>query len=82
MPISIKTIHAYMTPIVCESPGCRNEGAVINRIAGIVPADIDAFFEDYDGSGPDDVCPLCHAPGIAADPELSIVLSVPAGRPS
>jgi hypothetical protein len=56
-------------PIVCETPGCPNNGSLINRISEY-PADlVDAFFEDYDGSVLEDRCPLCGEAGIAQDPE-------------
>jgi len=56
-------------PIVCETDNCANNGTVINRITEY-PADmVDAFFEDYDGSAPEDRCPVCGEAGIALDPE-------------
>ena len=55
-------------PIVCETPRCPNEGEIINSVSGIPAALADAFYEDFDGSDPADVCPLCGAAGVAADP--------------
>lgn len=55
-------------PIICETLDCPNDCRLINLISEY-PADmIDAFFEDYDGSEPEDRCPLCGEAGIAHNP--------------
>lgn len=55
-------------PIICETPHCPNNGECINRISGIEPQFIQAFFEDWRGE-PEDYCPLCGELGIAYDPK-------------
>lgn len=60
--------ETFSVPLVCETTGCNNSGNVVNLVSGIIPQDLDLFYEDYDGSAPEDRCPLCGQPAIAQDP--------------
>lgn len=55
-------------PIVCMTEGCPLRGETINVVSEIEPQYLDAFYEDYDDSSPEDHCPLCGELGVACDP--------------
>ncbi len=55
-------------PIVCYTEDCANLGKTINVVRGILPSDVDDFFEGYDGDCAEDWCPTCHVLGVAEDP--------------
>lgn len=57
-------------PLVCETLGCANRGEIVNTISEYPAEFIEAFYEDYDGSEPEDVCPMCGEPAIAQDPVM------------
>lgn len=67
-------------PMICETPGCANEGAEINRVTGISPERLDQFYEGEFGTDPADFCPLCGELGIALDPEPEEVGTPSAGE--
>ena len=58
-------------PIVCETPGCSNGGLLINVISEVPIADMDLFYESYDGSDDADYCVICGELGIAQDPIMA-----------
>ena len=57
-------------PIVCETPGCKDRGRELNQVSGILPPDVNLFFEGYDGSELEDQCLVCGQVGVAQDPIL------------
>jgi hypothetical protein len=55
--------------VVCETPGCRNNGKVVNIIGAIPPEAVNILFEGF-GHGaedPNDYCPECQQLGILQD---------------
>ena len=55
-------------PIVCCEPDCANNGITVNEVSKINPQDLDDFYESFDGSSPEDHCPLCGNLGVIEDP--------------
>lgn len=63
-----RTDREIVIPIICENPACRNRGRRVNAVSRIPLADMDLFYEGYDGGDPADYCPLCGQLGVALDP--------------
>ena len=59
-----------IVPIICENPDCKNAGQEVNRVSGILPPDVNLFYEGYDGVESEDQCPVCGEAGVVADPVL------------
>lgn len=59
------------TPIICENNQCENYGNLVNLVYGIKLEDVDLFYENYDGSGEYDYCPICGELGVAEDAHLA-----------
>jgi hypothetical protein len=55
-------------PIVCDTQDCTKAGQEVNRVSGILPPDLDLFYEGHDGSELEDQCPVCGQAGVAEDP--------------
>lgn len=69
-------VEIYL-PVICETPGCTKEGEAVNEIilgddyfssndAETVAQEMDMFFEGWQIE-PEDICPVCHQPGILND---------------
>lgn len=64
------TEELFSIPLICETDGCPNNGNVVNIITDLPAEAVDAFFEDYDGSAPEDRCPACEEAAIALDADV------------
>ena len=52
---------------MCYTKGCTNYGEAINIVSGIPAYELELFYEGYDGTEPEDICPLCGESGVAED---------------
>lgn len=64
----MEQVSQVVIPIICENNQCSNYGKTINVISEIAEDDLDLFYENYDGSVPEDYCSVCEELGIAEDP--------------
>ena len=54
-------------PIICENSQCLNFDSIINVVSEVDGADMDLFYEGYNGSENADYCQACGELGVAKD---------------
>ncbi|WP_424948176.1 hypothetical protein [Candidatus Spongiihabitans sp.] len=53
-----------------RNPQCKNFDRLVNVVTEVDIADMDLFYEGYDGSEDVDYCQICGELGVAEDPIL------------